>query len=73
MSLAKNLWGRVEVKENFKGGRGQKNLKILLQLCDNPKRSQKFSEKRAFLLKKVKNFFKNAIFFKILLRKVGGG
>jgi hypothetical protein len=24
MSLVKNLVGRVEVKENFKGGRGQK-------------------------------------------------
>jgi hypothetical protein len=26
MSLTKNLGGRVEVKENFKGGRGQKNF-----------------------------------------------
>jgi hypothetical protein len=33
-------------------------LKILLQICDNPERSQKFSEKWHFLAKK---FFKNAI------------
>jgi hypothetical protein len=36
MSLAKNLGGRVGVN---------KILKILLQICDNPSRSQKFSEK----------------------------
>jgi hypothetical protein len=61
MSLAKNRGGRVGVKENFKGGGGVKKiLKILLQICDNPERSPKFSEKMA---KKVKNFFKNAIFF----------
>jgi hypothetical protein len=55
MSPAKNLGGRVGVKEIC--------LKILLQICDNPERSQKFSEKVHFLAQKVKNFFKNAIFF----------
>jgi hypothetical protein len=45
-------------------------LKILLQICDNPERSQKFSEKWHFLAKKVKNFFKNAIFF---AKNLGGG
>jgi len=30
MSLAKNLGGRVGVKENFKGGRGQKFFKICI-------------------------------------------
>jgi hypothetical protein len=37
MSLVKNLGGRVGAKEIF--------LKIFLQICENPKRSQKFSEK----------------------------
>jgi hypothetical protein len=37
-------------------------LKMLLQICENPERSQTFSEKWHFLAKKVKNFFKNAIF-----------
>ncbi len=60
ISLAKNFGGRVGVKENFKGGRGQKNLKILPQICDNPERSRKFSKKGHFIAKKVKNFFKNA-------------
>jgi hypothetical protein len=36
------------------GGRGQKNLKILLQICDNPERSQKFSSKMAFFSQKSK-------------------
>jgi hypothetical protein len=61
MSLAKNLGGRVGVKENFRGVK--KNLKILLQICENLERFQKFSEKWEFLAKKVKVFFKNAIFF----------
>jgi hypothetical protein len=39
MSLAKNIGGKVGVKENFKGGRGQKILKILLQICKNFERS----------------------------------
>ncbi len=56
MSLAKNLGERVGVKENF--------LKILLQICENPKRSQKFSEKFHFLAKKVKILFKNTIFLR---------
>jgi hypothetical protein len=45
-------------------------LKRFLQIFDNPERSKKFSEKMAFLAKKVKNFFKNDIFF---LKILGGG
>jgi hypothetical protein len=41
MNLAKNLGGRVGVKENFRRGKGQKNLKILLQICENPESSPK--------------------------------
>jgi hypothetical protein len=54
MSLAKNLGGRVGVKENF--------LKILLQICDNLKRSQKFSAKMAFFSQKSKKFLQKAFF-----------
>ncbi len=59
MILAKNLVGRVGVKETFRGGGGGWGLKILLQICENLKRSQKISEKMAFF--RPKNFFKNAI------------
>jgi hypothetical protein len=63
MSRAKNLGGRVGVKENFKGGGGVKKiLKILLQICDNPERSQKFSEKMAFLSQKSKKFLQKCHF-----------
>jgi hypothetical protein len=63
-------------------------LKILLQICDNPERSQKFSEKMAFftqksknflqkwhfLAKKVKIFFKNAMLKRVAFNKnfIGG-
>jgi hypothetical protein len=71
MSLAKNVGGRVGVKENFKGGGGVKKFsKILLQICDNPERSPKFSEKMAFFSQKS-NFLQKCHFFsKILLRKI---
>jgi hypothetical protein len=62
MSLAKNLGGRVGVKENFKGGSGVKIYwKILLQICDNPKRSQKFLKRVAFFHQKISR------------RKISGG
>jgi hypothetical protein len=49
MSLAKNLGGRVGVKETFLGGGGVKKfLKILLQICENLETSQTFSEKWHF-------------------------
>jgi hypothetical protein len=74
MSLAKNLGGRVGVKENFLGGGVKKILKILLLICDNPERSQKFSEKMAFFSQKSKKFLQKCHFFsKILLRKILGG
>jgi hypothetical protein len=49
MSLDKNLGGRVGFKENFKGGGVKFFLKILQQICENLKRSQKISEKWHFL------------------------
>ena len=67
MSLAKNLGGRVGVKNKFLRGGVENFLKILLQICENLERFQKFSEKWDFLAKKVKVSFKNAIFSKILL------
>jgi hypothetical protein len=63
MSLAKNLGRRVGVKENFRGGGVKIFLKILLQICDNPKRSQKFSEKMAFFSQKSQNFLQKCLFF----------
>jgi hypothetical protein len=53
MSLAKNFGGRVEVKENF--------LKILLQICENLERSQKFSEKMTFFGQKSQKFLQKSI------------
>jgi hypothetical protein len=62
-------WGEAEGRglENFFRDVGVKIfLKSLLQICDNPEKSQKFSEKMTFSsqksLKNVKNLFKNAIF-----------
>ena len=52
MSLAKNLEGRVRVKEKFKGGGVKIFWKISLQICEYHKSSAK----------KVKTFFKNTTF-----------
>jgi hypothetical protein len=52
----------------------KKFSKILLQICDNPERSQKISEKRAFFCQKSQKFLQKCHFFsKILLRKILGG
>jgi hypothetical protein len=48
-------WGEGRGLGNFLGGwRGQTFLKILLQICDYSKRSQKFSENLFFEAKKSK-------------------
>jgi hypothetical protein len=39
------LGGRVEIKENFRGGGVKNFLKILLQICKNLERSKKISKK----------------------------
>jgi Na+/phosphate symporter len=55
MRLAKNLGGKVGVKENFFfwGGGFKICLKILLQICNNHERSQKFFEKMSFFNQNV--------------------
>jgi hypothetical protein len=64
MSMAKNLGGRVGVK---------KFSKILFQICDNPERSQKCSEKMPFFSQKSQKFLQKCHFFsKILLCKIFG-
>jgi hypothetical protein len=63
MSLAKNLWGRVGVRENFYGGGGVEFFwKILLHICDNPERSQTFPEKMAFFSQKSQKFLQKCHF-----------
>jgi hypothetical protein len=52
MSLAKNLGGRGGVK---------KNLKILLQICDNPEGSKTFCDKMAFFSQKSKKFLHSVL------------
>ncbi len=60
----KILGGRVWVKENFKGGEGSKNFrKFYCRFVIIPRGPKNFLKKWHFLAKKVKNFFKNAIFF----------
>jgi hypothetical protein len=68
-------WGEGRGLGNFLGGwRGQTFLNILMQICDNPERSHKFSENLHFSGKKVKHIFKNAIcFFNLLCKILGGG
>jgi hypothetical protein len=62
MSLAKNLWGRVGVKDNFSGEwRCQIFLKHFFQIRKNYERSKNFSEKYHFWLKN-QNFLKNCHF-----------
>ncbi len=61
MSLAKNHGG---LRKILRGGGGVKKfLKILLQICDNPKRSPKFSEKMAFFSQKSQKFLQKCHFF----------
>jgi hypothetical protein len=47
--------------------------KKFLQLCENPERYQKISQKCHFLAKKVESFFKNAIFSGVRVGRPPGG
>ena len=87
MSLAKNLGGRVGVKENFRG-EGSNFFDNFLHICENLERFQNISEKMSFfsqksqnflqkwhfLAKKVKIFFKNAMLKRVAFNKnfIGG-
>jgi hypothetical protein len=74
MNLAKNLGEELGLRKSFKGAGAQISLKILLQICENPEKSQKVLQKCHFLakkLKKVKILFKNAIFSKNFIRGEG--
>jgi hypothetical protein len=65
----------TRVKENFKGGEVKIILKILLQICKKITGVPKIFLKNVILgAKKVKNFFKNAIWGKVAFNKndVGG-
>jgi len=57
------LGGGKGLRKIFRGGGVKKFLKILLQICDNPERSQKFSEKMAFFSQKSKKFLQKCHFF----------
>ena len=74
MSLAKNLGGRVGVKENFWVGEGSLFFsKISPQICENLESAQNFSPKGHFFKEKRLFFPKKGHFFqKILLREIFG-